>query len=160
MFLTSVALLGGAVRAWHSREGVPTLASSNESGSVNGEVESVGDQLLAVDNARTQRRSGKAKSRVTTSVIIDVDVANAAELEKLPRIGPSLAHRIVANRDSLGAFGSIEAFGRVRGIGPALQLLLEPLVTFSGTPPAATRSDSTAVSRKRGASARRARPRK
>jgi competence protein ComEA len=50
----------------------------------------------------------------------------------LPRIGPSLAKRIVANRDSLGAFGSLDGLTRVKGIGVATRKLLQPLVTFSG----------------------------
>jgi competence protein ComEA len=66
------------------------------------------------------------------SAPIDLDRATAAELEALPRVGPALAHRIVANRDSAGPFGSIEALRRIRGLGPATIKLLAPLVTFSG----------------------------
>jgi DNA uptake protein ComE-like DNA-binding protein len=65
-------------------------------------------------------------------VLMDVDVASAAQLEALPRVGPALAARIVAARDSGGPFGSLEALGRVRGIGPAMLRQLGPLVTFSG----------------------------
>jgi competence protein ComEA len=63
---------------------------------------------------------------------IDLDRATAAEIEALPRVGPALARRIVANRDSIGPFGSIEALRRIRGLGPATLKLLAPLVTFSG----------------------------
>jgi hypothetical protein len=66
--------------------------------------------------------------------VIDVDVASAAELEALPRVGPSLAARIVADRDSLGAFGSLTGLERVKGVGPALIGTLQGHVTFSGTP--------------------------
>jgi competence protein ComEA len=55
-----------------------------------------------------------------------------AEIERLPRIGPALAHRIVANRDSAGPFGGLEGLRRVRGVGAATLKLLGPLVTFSG----------------------------
>ena len=65
---------------------------------------------------------------------IDADAATAAELEALPRVGPALAARIVADRDRLGPFGSLEALGRVRGVGPALLKILQDRVTFSGTP--------------------------
>jgi competence protein ComEA len=65
---------------------------------------------------------------------IDVDAASLTELTRLPRVGPALARRIVAQRDSCGPFGSIEALGKVRGIGPATLELLAPLVTFSGRP--------------------------
>ena len=40
----------------------------------------------------------------------------------------------VANRDSLGPFGSLNALGQVRGIGPAMLKLLDPLVSFSARP--------------------------
>lgn len=65
---------------------------------------------------------------------VDADVATAAELEALPRVGPALAARIVADRERLGPFGSLEALGRVRGVGPALLKILQDRVTFSGTP--------------------------
>jgi competence protein ComEA len=64
--------------------------------------------------------------------LIDLDVAGAAEIERLPRVGPALARRIVASRDSLGPFGSLAALTRVKGIGPATAERLAPLVTFSG----------------------------
>jgi competence protein ComEA len=63
---------------------------------------------------------------------IDLDRATAAEIEALPRVGPALARRIVANRDSMGPFGNIDALRRIRGLGPATLKLLRPLVTFSG----------------------------
>lgn len=63
---------------------------------------------------------------------IDLDAASAAEIERLPRVGPALARRIVASRDSLGPFGSLSGLRRVKGIGPATIQRLAPLVTFSG----------------------------
>ena len=63
---------------------------------------------------------------------VDLDVASASEIEALPRIGPALARRVLASRDSLGPFGSLDGLRRVKGIGPATLRLLAPLVTFSG----------------------------
>lgn len=65
---------------------------------------------------------------------LDLDRATAAEIERLPRIGPVLAARIVADRDSLGPFGSLEGLMRVRGIGPATARVLASYVTFSLSP--------------------------
>jgi competence protein ComEA len=65
-------------------------------------------------------------------VTVDMDLASAAEIEALPRIGPALARRIVANRDSLGPFRSLEGLRRVKGIGKATIELLAPSVTFGG----------------------------
>lgn len=65
---------------------------------------------------------------------IDVDRADSARLLVLPGVGPALAGRIVAQRDSFGPFGGpTELARRVRGIGPAMTARLAPLVTFSGT---------------------------
>jgi competence protein ComEA len=65
---------------------------------------------------------------------VDLDLASAAEIEALPWIGPVLAARIVADRDSLGPFGSMAGFERVRGVGPAMARRLSGHVTFSQTP--------------------------
>jgi competence protein ComEA len=45
---------------------------------------------------------------------IDVNRASTDELERLPRIGPALAARIVAHRP----FASVDELTRVPGIGP------------------------------------------
>lgn len=66
-----------------------------------------------------------------SGALIDLDTADPKAIEALPRVGPALARRIVANRDSLGPFGSLEALRRVKGIGPATLALIRPRVTFS-----------------------------
>ena len=63
---------------------------------------------------------------------IDLDQAAAVEIERLPGIGPALARRIVASRDSLGPFGTMAGLGRVKGVGPATLQRVARLVTFSG----------------------------
>lgn len=66
--------------------------------------------------------------------LVDVDRATPDELDALPGIGPSLARRIVADRDARGPFGSLEALDAVSGVGPTLINRLRPHVTFSGSP--------------------------
>jgi len=63
---------------------------------------------------------------------IDIDRADLAELALLPEIGPALAARIAADRAVRGAFGSIDALGRVEGIGPARIVALRAVATASG----------------------------
>lgn len=65
---------------------------------------------------------------------VDLDVASEPEIEALRGIGPSLARRIVADRDSFGPFGSAAGLRRVRGVGPALVAKLDTSVTFSLVP--------------------------
>ena len=50
---------------------------------------------------------------------IDLNRASAAELTRLPGIGPVLAARIVAARDSDGPFTSVDELRRVNGVGPS-----------------------------------------
>lgn len=66
--------------------------------------------------------------------MIDLDHATATEIEALPRVGPATARRIVANRDSLGPFGSLAGLRRVKGMGPASLARLAPFITFGGRP--------------------------
>jgi len=60
---------------------------------------------------------------------LDLNRASAAELERLPGVGPALAARIVAYRDSIGRFRAVDDLDRVRGIGPALLERLRPHVS-------------------------------
>ena len=70
---------------------------------------------------------------LATGEQIDVDRADANELVRLPRIGPALAARILADRESGGPFGSLEGLSRVSGVGPGLVETIRPYATFSGT---------------------------
>ncbi len=72
--------------------------------------------------------------QVPTLEPVDLDRADADALERLPRIGPALAARIVDDRKSKGPFGSLEALQRVRGIGPKVAAGLRAHVTFSASP--------------------------
>ena len=65
--------------------------------------------------------------------LLDLDVATVEELDaRLPGVGPALAARLVANRDSFGPFRSLEGLRRVKGMGPATVRRLATRVTFSG----------------------------
>lgn len=49
---------------------------------------------------------------------VDINAADAEDLEVIPGIGPVLARRIVGSRDALGKFTSEDDLLRVQGIGP------------------------------------------
>ncbi|NLS10176.1 ComEA family DNA-binding protein [Nesterenkonia sp. MY13] len=51
---------------------------------------------------------------------ININTADAQELEELPGIGPALAERIITYRQTHGDFGSVEELAAVSGIGPAI----------------------------------------
>lgn len=51
---------------------------------------------------------------------VDLNRASAAELEDLPGIGPALAQRIIAWRETEGPFGAVDDLLAVSGIGPSV----------------------------------------
>ncbi len=63
--------------------------------------------------------------------LIDINSATAKELERLPRIGPQIAGRIVAYREENGAFKRIDDITKVKGIGPKTLERLRPHLTMS-----------------------------
>lgn len=60
--------------------------------------------------------------------LIDLNSADAAALEELPRIGPALAERIIEWRDANGRFTSVEDLLAVPGIGDRMLETLRPHV--------------------------------
>ena len=60
---------------------------------------------------------------------VDLNRADAGELDQLPGIGPVLAGRIVEHRRTSGPYRSAEDLLAVRGIGPALFERLRDRVT-------------------------------
>jgi competence protein ComEA len=65
----------------------------------------------------------------STGPLININVATTAELETLPRIGPTMAQRIVEYREANGPFAAIEDVQDVPGIGPATFEGLRDLIT-------------------------------
>ena len=62
---------------------------------------------------------------------LNLNSATAAELEKLPGVGPATAARIVEYRQKNGAFKKVEDLMNVRGIGEKTFLTLKPLITVA-----------------------------
>ena len=130
LFFSVVLVLGTATRAYRSTRSSPVGAEANAA---------LATQIKAADSARKAgkkpKRGKKAKAPVAPRPgPVDLDVATADEIESLRHIGPALARRIVADRDSFGPFGSREELLRVRGIGPSMVEKLDTSVTFSLLP--------------------------
>jgi competence protein ComEA len=142
IFLSAVVLAGAMVRV--------TRAARHGTAPEPAAAKALARQRRAVDSAahspnpsrgETPAREGRGvrRGRAPSALPaphsqfpVDVDRASARELEALPRVGPALAARIVAERDAKGPFGSLDSLrARVKGIGPAMVKTLEPLVVFS-----------------------------
>lgn len=50
---------------------------------------------------------------------LDLNLADAADLDELPGVGPVLAERILAHRTAMGRFTSVDELRDVKGIGEA-----------------------------------------
>ncbi len=63
---------------------------------------------------------------------VNINTADASQLALLPRVGPSVAQKIVAFRKENGPFKSPEDLMLVQGIGEKTWQLLKPYVATSG----------------------------
>jgi competence protein ComEA len=75
------------------------------------------------------------KASQHNQVLLDLNRANADELEALPGIGAVLAQRMIAFRKSIGRFRTVDDLRDVKGIGAKKFDRLKPLVTVSTREP-------------------------
>lgn len=123
LFLGAVAAAGGLLRVVRTPGHAPGAAI-------------VAPELAAGDIARQAqlaRRAEELARPLRPGELVDVDRSEAAELQRLPRVGPGLARRIVQEREAHGPFGSLEGLSRVSGMGPGTLRGLEGKVAFSGS---------------------------
>ncbi|MDO8356852.1 MAG: helix-hairpin-helix domain-containing protein [Nitrospirota bacterium] len=63
--------------------------------------------------------------------LLDLNRATEQDFDALPGIGPKLAERIMAHRQSVGAFRSLDELRAVKGIGKKKFERIRPLVTVT-----------------------------
>ncbi len=68
----------------------------------------------------------------SASGVVNINQASKDELALLPRVGPALAERIIAYRESNGRFEQAEDLILVRGIGEKTFALMERHVAVQG----------------------------
>ena len=89
--------------------------------------------LLDLKRPGIVRRSGSIGSQMPLSTapaapaLLDLNRASAVDLAGLPGVGPTLARRIIDERQGRGGFRQMEELLEVRGIGPATLARLQPL---------------------------------
>jgi comEA protein len=57
---------------------------------------------------------------------LNINTASAEELKQLPRIGPSIAKRIISYREKNGPFHSVDELKKVKGVGPKTLVRIKP----------------------------------
>jgi competence ComEA-like helix-hairpin-helix protein len=134
-----IAIAGASILAWSVWRGsrpvgglqrgeaewlVPAAPEAQPTGSSAASGHDAGhDAGAALTPEATSHRGPGAPAAPASStappvpLLIDINIASAAQLELLPAIGPTLAARIVADREANGPFATVDDLGRVRGIG-------------------------------------------
>jgi competence ComEA-like helix-hairpin-helix protein len=125
LLLAALALAGAGVRLFLA----PRAARAP------GDVRLVADSTPPGTLQETARRSADLARPLLPGERIDVDRADVTALTRLPRVGPSLAQRIVAWREAHGPFGTLARLDSVGGVGPKLLESIRPFVSFSGALP-------------------------
>ncbi|MCH8507526.1 MAG: ComEA family DNA-binding protein [Phycisphaerales bacterium] len=84
---------------------------------------------LALSTTREPLPDTPPAAAAVRTPLLNLNTADAAELQLLPRIGPALSARIIEDRDANGPFASLEDLQRVRGIGPRTIEIIRPHAT-------------------------------
>lgn len=123
------ALTAAGGPAPHANTSVINLAEPLADGSQI-YVPAVGEEAIIPPVQATQ---GKGKTPAGSSSadghLVNLNIADATELQALPQVGPVLAETIIAWREEHGGFQSVDELDQVPGIGPAKLEKLRPLVT-------------------------------
>jgi len=101
---------------------------------LNSENREIADLRTQNEALRNQLSQQATKNVASASVEnqsdkININTADATELDKLPGIGPAKAADIIAYRESKGGFQTIEELKEVKGIGDKTFENLKDLVT-------------------------------
>ncbi|HKQ19322.1 MAG TPA: helix-hairpin-helix domain-containing protein [Candidatus Eisenbacteria bacterium] len=106
-----------------------------------------GDELTTSAPKRASNPRGRSHAAPLRPGSLDIDRASVPEWIRLPGIGPSLAARIVADRQARGPFGGPEGLLRVPGIGPKTLGKIRPFLGAGGRASSAPESTSHAKTR-------------
>lgn len=94
------------------------------------------DTLEVVNNKGFFPQKEKTKKKTPQKTVllpgsININSAGQAELEKLPRIGPSTAKNILKYREKNGSFKTVDEILKVKRIGPKTLELIKPFITIN-----------------------------
>lgn len=98
-------------------------------------------RTLAAQVADSVERAERRRAPLAPGERIDPNTASADELDRLPKVGPALAQRIVDWRASHGAFRTLADLDSVPGVGPALLRDAGPHLALAPAPEAASTTE-------------------
>ena len=88
-----------------------------------------------------------AADNPSSSGVVNINTADAEQLQLLPRVGPALAGRIIEFREVNGPYQNVDEILAVKGIGESSFKKLEPYIVTSG---ATTLADKVKLARSTG----------
>lgn len=91
-------------------------------------VPAVGEQVTSPVTPVAGTGNSSPQSPGATG-LVNLNTADASELQTLPQVGPVLAEAIIAWRKEHGGFKSVDELDQVSGIGPAKLEKIRPQVT-------------------------------
>ena len=120
----SIALVNG-MRVIDAIEACGGILPDAKMDGVDVSAELQDGQVIRVSSAQTTETTEAAGTKapavgqkaVVSSGLININTATAAELDRLPGIGPALAERVIAYRKTNGRFATVADIQRVKGIG-------------------------------------------
>ncbi len=138
LFFGAVAMLGAGARVWQARRpaspasSTDTYSSDSASRGSPRAVKSSNSRRGTVRKSTSASRTGQINR--DSNAIVDLDRATMSEIDALGVLPNGIARLIVADRDSLGPFGSMEELRRVPFLSASTLRKLAPRVTFSRVP--------------------------
>jgi competence protein ComEA len=106
-----------------------SLDRSNDLGTQSSEQSKAGEVSPASVSFAPDQSSAAATPKRPHKNLLNLNQATERDLDGLPGIGARLAERIVAYRQSVGAFHSLDELRQVKGIGSKKFERIRPLVT-------------------------------
>lgn len=97
---------------------------------------------LAAQVADSVERAERRRAPLAPGERIDPNTAGTDELDRLPKVGPALAARIVEWRQAHGPFRTLADLDSVPGVGPALLRDAAPHLALAPAPAARGERDS------------------
>ena len=104
----------------------PEVANSLLPYSSKASIDAALQKISAVHQHDSSSATGKLKNPGDGTV--NINTADATELQRLPGVGPAMATRILAERAALGRFSKAGDLREVRGIGTKKYAKMAPFV--------------------------------
>jgi competence protein ComEA len=114
--------------------------------------------LVALLASAASASAAEEPAAPTKKAVVNVNQASADELARLPRVGPSLAGKIVAHREQHGPFKRAQDLMEVKGIGEKMFAILQPYLAVSGPTTLAEKVSSKGTTARKAAKPAKAKP--